>query len=407
MEERERKLNNEIERLRTHLIKMEESYTNDLIAAEDREKSLRDQIAQLEDSTHAQHELIQQLNTSGEQSKQTLATELGTLKYEYSKLETLNNNLNNQLQYQMKCSQNLQNVLEQFKREREQHINEHLRQFQDALREQTAIATRLTNENNEIRTRLAEYNEALSAAHRLTDQIEKKDQLVYTLRHDIQEKEKLIHQYESNLRDLQSTSGSRVEKQLVKNILLSYFHTPVDKRQEVIPLLGALVGFTQEEYKKAIDSLSNNNSNNARAGWLSGWLGASPATAQLGRTRTQSETPAYDPNKSFTELLIQFVDQQSMNNPQPPAAKFNTDEYLQRYDSTVGGGGGHLSRKPSLSASANPFVNTTHVSLPRQPPAVVLSSQNPPSIPSTTAAAATTTTSSESSSTILKDLLKA
>ena len=106
----------EIERLRTHLLKMEETYTNDLIAAEDREKSLRNQIAQLEDSNHAQNELIQQLNTSGEQSKQTLATELGTLKYEHTKLEALNTNLNNQLQYQLKCSQNLQNVLEQFKR---------------------------------------------------------------------------------------------------------------------------------------------------------------------------------------------------------------------------------------------------------------------------------------------------
>jgi predicted nucleic acid-binding Zn-ribbon protein len=97
---------------------MEESYTTDLIAAEDREKSLRNQIAQLDDSNHAQYELIQQLNTSGEQSKQALATELGTLKYEYTKLETLNTNLNNQLQYQMKCSQNLQNVLEQFKRDK-------------------------------------------------------------------------------------------------------------------------------------------------------------------------------------------------------------------------------------------------------------------------------------------------
>ncbi len=121
-EERERKFISEIERLRTHLLKMEESYTNDLIAAEDREKSLRNQLAQLEDSNHAQNELIQQLNTSGEQSKQMLATELGTLKYEYTKLEALNTNLNNQLQYQMKCSQNLQNVLEQFKRGKKNSI---------------------------------------------------------------------------------------------------------------------------------------------------------------------------------------------------------------------------------------------------------------------------------------------
>jgi hypothetical protein len=186
--------------------------------------------------------------------------------------------------------------------EREQHINEHLRQYQDALREQTSIVARLTNENNEIRNRLAEYNEALSAAHRLTDQIEKKDLLINTLRNEIHDKDKQIQQYENNLRDLQSTTGSRVEKQLVKHILLSYFHTPLDKRQEVVPLLGALAGFTPEEYKKAIDSLSSNNSNSTRRGssWLTGWLGGNPAeegAANSGRTRTQSETPVYDPNK--------------------------------------------------------------------------------------------------------------
>jgi hypothetical protein len=93
----------------------------------------------------------------------------------------------------------------------------------------------------------------------------------------------------------------------VKNILLSFFHTPIDKRQEVIPLLGALVGFTQEEYKKAIDATSTNNSNNAKggSGWLGGWLGGNPAgAANLTRTRTQSESPAYDPNKVIKENLF-------------------------------------------------------------------------------------------------------
>jgi chromosome segregation ATPase len=197
--------------------------------------------------------------------------------------------------------------------EREQNLNDHLRQYQDALREQTSIATRLTNENNEIRNRLAEYNEALSAAQRLSDQIEKKDSMINTLRNTMQDKDKQIQQYEHNFRDLQSTSGSRVEKQLVKNILLSYFHTPVDKRQEVVPLLGALVGFTQEEYRKAIDATST-NSNNAKggAGWLTGWLGGNaPAGVTSGRTRTQSETPVYDPNKvnhffCFVKILFLF-----------------------------------------------------------------------------------------------------
>ena len=41
-------------------------------------------------------------------------------------------------------------------------------------------------------------------------------------------------------------------------------------------------------------------------GWLSGWLGGSPTAggggaASSARTRTQSETPAYDPNKVSDE----------------------------------------------------------------------------------------------------------
>ena len=60
-----------------------------------------------------------------------------------------------------------------------------------------------------------------------------------------------------------------------------------------------LVGFTLEEYKKAIDASSPNNINSARGG--SGWLGGNPSAgggaANLVRTRTQSETPIYKPNK--------------------------------------------------------------------------------------------------------------
>jgi chromosome segregation ATPase len=168
------------------------------------------------------------------------------------------------------------------------------------MREQTASITRLTGDNNELRQRLAEYNEASAAAHRLHEQLEKKDLLIASLRNDIDSKDKRIDQYEFNLRDLQSTSGTRVEKQLVKSILLSYFHTPVDKRQEVVPLLGALVGFTQDEYHKAIDATSPSHGGRASGvGWLSGWLVGQTPTAAVNstRARTQSETPVYDPNK--------------------------------------------------------------------------------------------------------------
>ncbi len=142
-------------------------------------------------------------------------------------------------------------------------------QYQDSLREQILIIARLTNENNEIH-------------QRLNDEIQSKSLLINQLQLEIDSKTKQIIEYNENF---QITNNLRVEKQLVKNILLSYFHTPIDKQQEVIPLLGALVDFTQEDYQKAMNAIENNYNNTANTNWLTTWLGANSS-----KTKIQSET---------------------------------------------------------------------------------------------------------------------
>jgi len=153
--------------------------------------------------------------------------------------------------------------------ERDQHINEHLIQYQDSLREQILITAHLTNENNEIH-------------QRLNDEIKIKDLLIDKLQIEIDYKTKQIIEYNENI---QTINNSRIEKQLVKNILLSYFHTPIDKQHEVIPLLGALVGFTQEESQKTMNAIANNCNNISGTNWFTGWLGVNSS-----QTKTQSET---------------------------------------------------------------------------------------------------------------------
>jgi hypothetical protein len=157
--------------------------------------------------------------------------------------------------------------------ERDCRINEHLVQYQDSLREQISIIARLTNENNEIRQRLD------------------------GLQLDIDLKNKQIIESDENF---QTTNNSRVEKQLVKNIILSYFNTPIDKQQEVLPLIGALVGFTQEEYQKAMNAIANNY-NTGGSSWLTGWLGSTSS-----KPKTQSETPVYHPDKVNQKKLFFF-----------------------------------------------------------------------------------------------------
>ena len=122
--------------------------------------------------------------------------------------------------------------------------------------------------------------------------------LDYLLILERENRDSLIHQLQSEITQLnenfQIVNNSRVEKQLVKNILLSYFHTPIAKQQEVVPLLGGLVGFTQDEYQKAIDAINTNINGTS---WLTGWLGTSSS-----KSKTQSEAPIYHPDKVTIDL---------------------------------------------------------------------------------------------------------
>ncbi len=59
LEEREARLQREVERLRGHLLQIEEGYTQEALAAEEREKELRNRLAAAEEkalsSSHAVH----------------------------------------------------------------------------------------------------------------------------------------------------------------------------------------------------------------------------------------------------------------------------------------------------------------------------------------------------------------
>lgn len=49
LREKEQRLNQELERLRNHLLEMEDSYTREALAAEDREAKLRKKVSVLEE----------------------------------------------------------------------------------------------------------------------------------------------------------------------------------------------------------------------------------------------------------------------------------------------------------------------------------------------------------------------
>ena len=108
--------------------------------------------------------------------------------------------------------------------------------------------------------------------------------------------------------NFQTTNSTRIEKQLVKNILLSYFQTPIDKQQEVIPLLGALVGFTEDEYQKTINAITNNYNHSTTTSWFTGWLSANTSKARTPTDMSFDRTGKVDKTKEKNNQKFSFSD---------------------------------------------------------------------------------------------------
>ncbi|CAF3947244.1 unnamed protein product [Rotaria sordida] len=184
--------------LRDYVFKLKES-TNTSIAAQDGDKFEQNQYGPLEDSIDPQNEFLEKLNTYTEQAKQTLATETARVTSEYAKLETLIERLNNKLEHQIRCSQNLENILKQFSQKREQQTDENFCQYEYALGEKTPIDNPLTNENNLIGDRFSQYNELLSDIDRLNDKIRRHYFLINRLINENHDQDLQIKEYKREI----------------------------------------------------------------------------------------------------------------------------------------------------------------------------------------------------------------
>ncbi|CAF1120094.1 unnamed protein product [Rotaria sordida] len=221
-EERERKLINEIERLRIQLLKMNQSYTTRLHDSEEQARSLRVRVSRQQDELEERAIVIEQFLADGDRPKKLMSVNLATLTHQYQKLEETNINLTNQLVYEKKLSQGLMCFLD----------------TNLIAREQALTTTQATT-----------ANPLPSNIHNLGQQLQPPKNISY---------------YSQLITD------AYIAKQLVRDCILSYFRAPLHQKQEVITSLSELVGFTQDEYEAALNSQLTNTNNNGkkRTSWL-------------------------------------------------------------------------------------------------------------------------------------------
>lgn len=313
VKDKEQRLNVELERLRNHLLEIEDSYTRDALAAEDRESELRRRVALLDEKVATSSSAVENASQQASMQVESLQEQLsGVVRQRDEALAKLRTSQDQVNQYAVSLS-NLQMVLEQFQQEEKAmysaELEKHKREKEDWKRK----AERLEDQASALQLNLDEANAALESASRLTDQLDLKEEQLEEMKKQVNVRQEMLEEAQTKLMDLLNSTEGKIDKVLMRNLFVGYFHTPKSRRADVLRLMGSVLGLSRED----VDKMLEEDNRQGMTGWVSSWLGG--RGAQSVPNTPQRPTSGQGLNSSFSEMFVKFLEMES--TPSLPAPK--------------------------------------------------------------------------------------
>ncbi|NXX19012.1 TRIPB protein, partial [Podargus strigoides] len=370
LREKEQRLNQELERLRNHLLEMEDSYTREALAAEDREVKLKKKVLGLEEKLVSSSTAVENASHQASLQVESLQEQLNLVsKQRDETVLQLTISQDQVKQYALSLA-NLQMVLEQFQQEEKAMYSTELEKHQKQTAEWRKKAENLEEKVVSLQESLGEANAALDAASRLTEQLDVKEEQIEELKKEGEIRREMLEDVQNKLMSLMNSTEGKVDKVLMRNLFVGHFHTPKNKRPEVLRLMGSVLGIKKEE----LDQLLSEDQRGVTS-WVTGWLGGGAGSKSVPSTPLR---PTHQNifNSSFSELFVKFLETESRPSLPPPKLSVHdmkplgaagtgqisgTRSNSQMQDSAVSG----MSRRPDT----NPFLAPRSAAVPLVTPA--------------------------------------
>uniref|UniRef100_A0A8C4GNQ4 Thyroid hormone receptor interactor 11 n=1 Tax=Dicentrarchus labrax TaxID=13489 RepID=A0A8C4GNQ4_DICLA len=355
MRDKEQRLNLELERLRNHLLEIEDSYTREALSAEDRETELRRRVALLEEKLATSSSAVENASQQASMQVESLQEQLsGAVKQRDDALAHLRTSQDQVNQYAVSLS-NLQMVLEQFQQEEKAMYSAELERHKKEKDEWRKKALRLEDQASALQINLDEANAALDSASRLTDQLDLKEEQIEELKKQVDVRQEMLEEAQRKLMNLLNSTEGKIDKVLMRNLFLGYFHTPKTKRADVLRLMGSVLGLSRED----VDKMLEDDGRHGVTGWMSGWLGG--RGAQSVPNTPQRPTSGQGFNSSFSEMFVKFLEIES--TPSLPAAKLSVHDIktLSAPPARRSSGAAAVSKR---AGDSNPFLAPRSAAVP-------------------------------------------
>lgn len=317
----EEHLKSELDRLRQHLLQIEENYTSEALRAEEREKELRNQLAELENRTRTKCPTVSDVSHEANIQIASLQEQLGMIANQRDRALAQVSALDDKVQQYVASLNNLQLVLEQMEKGHKQKIAQVEKKLLSKLDKEKEQCQKLEQELKMKQMQLTESSQALEAASRLSEQLDSKEEVITILRCELQKAESKVMTASEQIESIKSNTEGKVDRVVIKSLVLGYFSTPAGQKSEVVRLLARVLDFNQEEMEKAGIIVTRTQRNMEQKGLFSSLFGRLPSLVNSTQPRNIPQQP--QPEKSFTSLFVQFLENESQPiNPIPlPAEK--------------------------------------------------------------------------------------
>ncbi|XP_072284297.1 thyroid receptor-interacting protein 11 isoform X2 [Pyxicephalus adspersus] len=355
------RLNQELERLRNHLLEIEDSYTREAVAAGDREMELRKKVTMLEDKLLSSSTAVETASHQATMQVESLQEQLNLVSRQRDEaLIQLTMSQEQVKQYALSLT-NLQMVLEQFQQEEKAMYSAELDKHKKQNTELQQKLEKMQDKAVSLQEQLEEANTALESASRLTEQLDLKEELIEELKRQADLKQEMLEDAQNKLMNLLNSTEGKVDKLLMRNLFVGHFHTPKNKRHEVLRLMGSILGLKKNE----VDELLVEE-NRGVTRWVTGWLGGgSPNTKSVPNT-PQRPSHLSMLNNSFSELFVKFLETESL--PKPPALRMTMHDMAPLGASSgtqsTSGSAALPGSGPSRRQDSNPFLAPRSAAVP-------------------------------------------
>ncbi|KAL6266878.1 hypothetical protein P5V15_003706 [Pogonomyrmex californicus] len=289
----------ELERLRTHLVEMESSYTEEALIAESNRQELEAKLLQAEEKVKSSSTAFTSASIRANQQVETLQQQIALITQQRDQIQAKLSAAQDNIQLQSASLTNLQIVLEQFQQDKERDVLAATERLRSRLTESYQIRDSLLDDNSNLQKQLLEAREGLKAASRLSDELEKKDKQIERLNEEVARLTTSLNSIDQKMKETTEQEKGKVDKILIKNLLLGYLSSTTSDKSSILRVFANVLDFTESEKDKT---------------------GLNNVTTQGGRQANRSGgSSSTDQEASLSAAFVRFLENESKPKPQLPA----------------------------------------------------------------------------------------